>query len=104
MSIVCYFCFQKIKARAQEVYFNLDSNQTVEDGCDSYMYYNAKTLKIYKPKPGPPPIIDENSTFIGPNTSFYLPLYLDWNKYYQVPVSLNASAVHVPTNIYDCGK
>lgn len=93
---------QNIKAAAEDLFLNYDSaNYT----CHNYIYYNGKKVKLYKQRSNLvfPDNMEENSTYEGPNMTYYLPLYDDWAKLYQVPVSLNSSAIHVPTNIYECG-
>ena len=72
-------------------------------GCESHPYFNSKMLSIYK-QSDQLALYDENLTYIGPDPFEFLPLYDEWRRYFEVPVSLNASVVHVPINIYDCSK
>lgn len=92
-----------MKEAAESYFMTYTSNNYT---CDDFQFYNSKAFKLYRDHDGLlfPEDMDENSTYQGPNLTDYLPLYDDWRRYYQVPVSINASTVHVPTNIYECGK
>ena len=102
------------------MYASLDNtmfNDTFKTGCDDYFYFNAKSFQLYKDIPinitttTEPISFDINGTETNTSDAVlndtlgqnFLPLYEEWRKYYQVAVSLNASVVHVPTNIYECG-
>lgn len=103
---------QDIKVEAEEIFKRLNSTDFDEEfktGCDGAYYNDAKELKLFRDSPAiwatEPPV--ENSTEptdSRPNTTDFLPLYEEWRKYYQYPVSVNASAVHVPINVYNCSK
>jgi len=109
---------QKIKKRAQDIYkelYETATNETFNGGCEAFPYYNAKELGLYLERettttafPPTTTPYDENSTAVPiypptPDPS-YLPLDENWRRYYRVPISLAASAIHVPTNIFHCGK
>lgn len=103
IAIVSYI-LQAIKLKAESLFRDYVSpNYT---SCEDLTYFNSKSFRIYKNREefSPPEPIDENSTYVGPNLTDYLPLYDEWRNYFEVPVSINGSAVHVPTNIYECGK
>lgn len=99
------------------MFFKTIYNQSFQDGCDDYFYYNSRDIKLYKPRLNldPMELVTTEAYFYGENytteptdpvdnISNYLPLYDQWQKYYKVPVSLNASTIHVPVNVYECGK
>jgi VWA N-terminal. len=62
---------------------------------ENYTFYSAKNSFIVG--------YEEQSEYVDNNTYTPMELHPD-NRFYNIPVNLNYSAVHVPTNIYDLGR
>jgi len=62
---------------------------------ENYTFYNAKYSFIVGEA--------EQSKYSKNSTYTPMELYPD-NRFYDIPVNLNYSIVHVPTNVYDQGK
>ena len=62
---------------------------------ENYTFYNTKNSFIVGEA--------EQSKYLNNNTYTPMELYPD-NRFYNIPVNLNYSIVHVPTNVYDLGK
>ena len=62
---------------------------------DNYTFYSAKNSYIVGDT--------GQSEHLDNDTYMSMELYSD-NRFYNIPVNLNYSIVHVPTNVYDLGR
>jgi hypothetical protein len=62
---------------------------------ENYTFYSAKNSYIVGDA--------EQSVHLDNNTYTPMELYKD-NHFYNIPVNLNYSIVHVPTNVFDLGR
>jgi len=62
---------------------------------ENYTFYSAKNSFIFGAA--------EQSVYSDNNTYTPMELYPD-KRFYDIPVNLNYSIVHVPTNVYDLGR
>ena len=61
----------------------------------NYTFYSAKKSFIVGDA--------QQNKYLDNNTYMPMELYPD-NRFYNIPVNLNYSIVHVPTNVYDLGR
>jgi hypothetical protein len=62
---------------------------------ENYTFYSAKNSFIVGSA--------EQSNYLDNNTYTPMELHPD-NRFYNIPVNLDYSIVHVPTNVYDLGR
>jgi hypothetical protein len=62
---------------------------------ENYTFYSAKNSFIVGD--------DEQSEYLNNDTYTPMELYPD-NRFYDIPVNLNYSIIHVPTNVFDLGR
>jgi len=81
-------CIMRVAEEEAEVF-----NRT--DVPENYTFYNTKNSFVVGEA--------EQSKYLNNNTYTPMELYPD-NRFYNIPVNLNYSIVHVPTNVYDLAE